>query len=819
MISQYKKYLLFLSIFGFQILGFAQQKIIIKNENGKGIYNAKVRCSGKIIATTDSDGIAEFNTTCLQLSVFAKGYKEEDIVADRLIEVQLSKITSEEFNMETVVIETKSNREALRILDEVNSKFKENHPESLPSYAYKSYEKISVDIDQDSLSVYNAYVDRKIDSLKIADPAKLARNEKLDKDSVNVYNVAMLVQNSKLFLWEKAQQYLYSKQYGDKVQVLDNRISGLNSPIYELMGFRSNRNKIPKEILPENRNLYLYFFDEPLEIDGRENYVIRFREVSKKNQKKKRKFTGYIYVDKENYAIKKIESDTQKSSDGKVISVWKPYFGKWFLETEFLKFKIGDMNFNEKKPEENKDKKETKKVNKKFGNYVFKTSKYFDFKSPIEENPEDFKNYTVTVLRSDGATMDQYRPENLSDRDTQTYEKIDSIGKKYKFDQKLGLLSAGIRGKLRYKNIDFGLDQFGRYNLYEGLRLGVGAKLNEKFNPYISPDAYIAYGFKDKAWKYGAGIDIKTSLERTSIFRAEYYNDVISAGRYNENFWNFRMKLLNGGVDLNNDRFISYSGGGISYTTDLVNSISTKLGIYKEKEQAEFPYDFNNLGNQFESTKVALSFKYSPKAKNIMTPQGKYTYSSDFPEFFLNFEKGLKFLNGELDYYKIDAMMIQQIKYGKNVSSIRLYGGISSSDAPIWKNFSMNGLRNPNKGINVNFTTFLGFATMNAREYYNDKFIGVYLGQRLPFYFRTFGKINNSIELVYKGIIGDMAKPDLHHFSYSELNKLYSEAGAEWNNFLGTPFNLGVFYRIGPYRTSIMKENLAIQLKLALLKF
>ena len=53
-----------------------------------------------------------------------------------------------------------------------------------------------------------------------------------------------------------------------------------------------------------------------------------------------------------------------------------------------------------------------------------------------------------------------------------------------------------------------------KYNRYEGFRLGASFKLNEKFNKYISPDVYLAYGFKDRGFKYGAGVDVKTTLER-----------------------------------------------------------------------------------------------------------------------------------------------------------------------------------------------------------------------------------------------------------------------------------------------------------------
>lgn len=71
------------------------------------------------------------------------------------------------------------------------------------------------------------------------------------------------------------------------------------------MAFRSNRNQIPKEVREENRNLYRFFLTDSIEIEGRENYVIRFRQVDYKQSPKQKKFNGYLYVDKASYALKK----------------------------------------------------------------------------------------------------------------------------------------------------------------------------------------------------------------------------------------------------------------------------------------------------------------------------------------------------------------------------------------------------------------------------------------------------------------------------------------------------------------------------------
>ncbi|MCQ4034713.1 DUF5686 family protein [Kaistella montana] len=798
--------IIFLNIFG-------QSKItVIKAGEGTPISNATVMCNSKNLGKTNALGVLNFRTKCKNINIKADGFYEEDAVVDKVMEVALSKVDPKMQSIEAVIIADKSDPRALQILQKVNDNYQKNSPQSLDSYSFKSYEKISLDIDEDSIKNYNLFIEKRLDSLKKI--PLLAQSKEKKKDSLESVNVMKLMGSSKLFLWERASEYLYSKKYGEKINVLDNRVSGLKQPIYEMMTMRSNRNRIPREIREENRTLYRFFLTDSIEIEGRKNYVIRFRQVDYKQAPNKRKFNGYLYVDAETYGLKKIESNSKKKSDGSITSIWKPINNKWFLSKENFKIKMGSTAFETKKSDE-KD----QKTKKKFGNYVFVVADYFDFKTPIQENKKDFSGYTMAVKNSDGSILNQFRTDSLTAREINTYEKIDSVGKKYKLDQKINAFTGLIKGKIRVGQVDFDASQIIKYNKFEGIRLGIAAKLNERFNKYISPDAYVAYGFKDETWKYGAGIDVKTTLDKNSFFRAEYYNDVVAAGRFNENLWNFKMKIMNSGIDLKNDRFYHYEGFKLSFENDLSNALTMNISAKKDREESTFDYDFMNLGRKFENFAGQITFKYAPKSKNIMTPSGKFTYEQSFPEFYLNFEQGLKTLGGDVNYSRFDVLAQHNFKTKAGVTGIRVYGGLVSGETPIWNHFAMNGLGNGKDSFNFNLTSFLGFATMESGKYYNDKFLGYYFTHRIPWYFKTFGKNTSSFDVVYRGISGDMKNPEYHQFEFQKLNHLYQEIGLESNHFLGTPFNLGFFYRVGYYSTPSFKENFAIQLKLNFLGF
>jgi hypothetical protein len=213
------------------------------------------------------------------------------------------------------------------------------------------------------------------------------------------------------------------------------------------------------------------------------------------------------------------------------------------------------------------------------------------------------------------------------------------------------------------------------------------------------------------------------------------------------------------------------------------------------------------------------SLKYSPNAKNIMTPSGKYTFEENYPDIIFNYEQGWDAFGGELKYSRFDFLAAHHFKTKIGVSGIRLYGGISDSKTPIWHQFMMNGLGHGKNTLNYNLTSYLGFATMQGGQYFNDRFVAGYLTHRIPWYFTTFGKKISSFDVVYRGIIGDMKNENIHQFGFQKLNHLYQEVGVEWNNFLSTQFNVGFFYRVGHYATNNFNNNFALQFKFNFLGF
>ncbi|MPS65998.1 DUF5686 family protein [Chryseobacterium sp.] len=808
---------LFSAVFFF---GQTQLKVINKS-NKQPIHNAAVYCDDELLGKTDFNGNLSLKTKCKKVEILASNY--EDVSADvkKSMEISMQPLSEKMDNIDKVIISDKSDPKALRILDEVNKRAKENSPKSLDSYNFKSYSKFSIDVDKDSIDTYKNFLAVRKDSLSKVDKKDFKQKEKDKKDSLIAEDFISASEESQMFLWEKATEYKYSKSFGEKTNIIDNRMSGFKNPIYEALAINiSNLDRIPRQLRPENRKLFNFYLSDTLQLDGRKTYLIKFKEITDKKKQNPRKFNGKIYIDSETYALKKFESINKKQNEGNIVSVWKPINGKWFLDSEDIKVKMGDQSFDTSKKDSLKPGEKPKYNQKKFGNYLYVKNRFFDFDINAEQKASEFKGYLLEMKNSDGSLLEKYRTDSLTARESATYTKIDSFVQKNDFEKKLNTLTQLMRGNIRYKMIDFDITKLFSYDKYQGIRLGAGLKLNENFNKTFSPDGYFGYGFKDHTWKYGLGLDVKLSDKRTSVFRLDYVDDVFAAGRFSNNMWDMMMKVSDMNLDLHNGTFYKNQKWGASFLYDISNSLSMKIAVNKEKQKALFDYQYKNLGNSFDNTSATLSLKFAPNDKNIMTPSGKYTYEKAYPQIFLNYEKGFEALGGDLDYNRLDALIIHQFRSKLGYTNIKLFGGISSGNAPIWKNFEIAGQNDANVDhwySNISTPSNLGFATMPSGTFFADKFAAFKISQSLPFRFRTIGARYSSIELEYQAAIGNLKDRENHQFQFQVLDHYYQEVGLMWNRFLGRSFGVGFSYRLGYYQTSQFKDNFGIKIKFNLL--
>lgn len=798
-----KHRLLYIVFFSWSFILWGQSKVTVYDSDIRTVMEgAEVYCNHQLIGKTNAQGVLSFTTKCTEVLIKKKGYRTEKAVVDKFM--QKSLFPEEEQEIGKRKLDAQSDKAALKILDEVHRKFEQNSPKSLSSYRYKSYEKLAVDINPDSISSYNQSLREALGNF---DKIKWVR-KKQQPDTV--LTIKKVFANSQLFLWERTMEHLYSQKKGERKKILSNEMAGLKEPLNELLMLHTNRDeKMPKEIDPKNRNIYRYFLTDSVEIEGRKNWVIHFREVTYRRAIQKRLFNGYLYIDAETFGIKKIESNGKQPGEYKLTSIWTLQNGKWFLESENLKTKLYSVKI---KPEDN-----DKQKLKKFKLYGFVTAKYFDFEPSAQVDNKEYRGYFYQN-KAPQEPMAKYRSTPLNPREEHSYTVLSELSATYDLERKINGAAGLLDGNLRTKKIDWNVLKFLSFNNHEGFRVGAGAKLNETFHPNFSPDAYVAYGLKDEVLKYGLGVDYSFSKNRISKLRVEYVNDKVSAGRFSERLWDGIMVMSNANIAMNNRHYVNYKSFKMSYQYDVSNALGLEISASKNRESLVVPYSYNGGGNDFKFFTTTATLKYTPLFKYVKTPRGKFTVEKRYPEVYLNYEKSWNALGGQWDYSKADFLVnhVYENKWG--TTGVRLYGGMVFGDAPLWRNYSANGLSS-GSGVNFALFSYLGFVTMPSTKYYNDSFVGMYFMHTLPWHFKSIGQNTSSFSLVHRSIIGKMENAHHHATEFQPLDKLYQEVGVEWNNFLSSWFNLGIFYRVGHYSTPVFSENIGFQFKFRLLGF
>jgi len=279
------KYLSSLFLF-ISVVFFAQNQLkVFSKTDKKPIRNAAVYCDDELLGKTDLSGNISFKTKCKKVEILADNF--QDVTADvrKTMEIGMLPLSEKRGNIDKVIIQDKSDPRALRILDEMDKRAKENSPKSLDSYTFKSYAKFSIDVANDSLDAYKNFLAVRKDSLSKVDKTNLKQKEKEKKDSLTAEDFIQASAEGQMFLWEKAAEYKYSKSFGEKTNIIDNRMSGFKNPIYEALAINiSNLDRMPRQLRQENRKLFNYYLSDTLQLDGRKTYVIKFKEITDKKK-------------------------------------------------------------------------------------------------------------------------------------------------------------------------------------------------------------------------------------------------------------------------------------------------------------------------------------------------------------------------------------------------------------------------------------------------------------------------------------------------------------------------------------------------------
>lgn len=720
---------------------------------------------------------------------------------------------------------------ALAIIKKVIENKDNNNPEKkLSSFEFKSYNKLIVTANPDSISGrVHSIVEKKTIGKKLS---------KLDSAD---FKFKKIISKQHLLQIEKVSQYQFANNKL-KQTILGTKMAGFKQPVYEIFGFNLQsfsiydssyelfETKYNSPIANDALKDYNYKLLDSLTIDGRNTYMIYF-----KNKKKRRAsgLEGILYIDQNNLAIAKAVMRIKGVLDISGIHDFKymPNENLWFPTDKTFKIVKGKNDDDIKilggtikfDGDVEKDFKKRKKEASDY-TYLLSQTNNFDihYNTPIEiKKPSIYIDIKDDAINKPESFWNTYRKGSLDNRSQKTYLALDSISSRKRLENRIHFGRKIINGYLPIGKIDLDLRKLLSYNNYEGFRLGIGGTTNEKFSRKYRIEGYTAYGTKDGNFKYNLGTATRIGKSSNSWIGVSYTDDVSEIASTSFAIDKKVFKIYDP-RPINISTFYNYLSWRAFIETKIIPKTESLWELSHTAIEPEFNYLYNlngKLYSNYTMTTAMVSLRWSPFSDYMQTPTGRVEIEKRFPKFTFQYTQSLpKIWNNDFEFSKFDFKTEYEKKYlNGQKTSLLFEAGCAFGNVPLTHLYNTSP-NNITKGNIVQRITFAGknsFETMFFNEFFSSQF-AIFQFKHSLNRVTIFKKIKPSLVLVSRMAWGNMKNPEQHvGLGFKTLDKGFFESGIELNQiFKG--LGLTGFYRYGPNQLPKLKDNIALKLSYVL---
>jgi hypothetical protein len=688
-----------------------------------------------------------------------------------------------------------------------------NNPEKMKSFSCRAYNKMYFTVQFDTTAV-NKESD-KTDSI-------VSRIEiDFDSGDSSLTKTMNFFENQYLFLMESVSEREFLYPDNNKEVVTASRVSGFNDPSFTMLATQVQSfafyndlimiwdKKYINPISKGSPGRYLFILEDTIFTEQNDTlFIISFRPLRGRNFDG---LKGILHINSNGYAIQDVIAEAAEQEGMIRIRIRQKYDWienqQWFpveLNTDII-LKTNEM-----------------KVNGMPASLLGTGKSYI---SDIVLNPEikkrEFSPVELSVendaqLKSDDYWI-KYRVIPLSSKDTNTYRIIDSIGKEAKLDRSVAIIETLASGYIPWNYLDINFRSIINYNNYEGFRLGLGIQTNRKLSDWFNIGGHFAWGTCDKDFKYGGHLKIFIDPVTESFIQYKYNHDVLESAGFkfldnipitsSENFRRFFIQ----NKDLVEEHEIAYGSSMIRhfrFNIFLNHSIKEVTSDYRFVTEN----DTSASSSIFRFTEIGARFRFAYKEKFIETPRGnRISIGTKYPILNFNVIKGLKWLQGDYEYFKFEARLSKKFitkSFGNTI--ITLSGGLTDGNIPypnIYNGYGSYGKFAPEVENS--------FGTMRMNEFVFDRFVFGFFQQDFSSLLFKKGKFRPGIVLVTNAGYGRLLHKSNHeNIELNTIENGYYESGILFKNLLRQWFigyGVGAFYRYGPYSLNKTIDNFAFK--------
>ena len=726
-----KLLLLFILLTSFIALGQTKVSGVVKDEYGDPVAFANVIFKDSNEGTiTNEDGrfYLESDEDFDALWVSFVGYD--------LNTVELSKKTTYDLNVvlkeavdsldEVVVYSGKTSKKdnpALVILRKIWENRRENGVKKFDQYQYDKYEKLEFDLNTIDSGLIKSKVFKGMEFVwEQIDTSKITGNSYLP-----------------IFVNEA-----FSKVYGDNLLKDEKEILEGNKN----SGFENNQTLIAfiKDLYKEYDvyDNYMKFFDKaftsPLSRTGIDvyNYVLldsAYRDnkwcyniVYYPRRKNELTFKGDFWVNDTTWAIKEINLQASKSAN-------LNWVREVYIEQEFDV--LNDSIFLITRDYFLSDFSLKKKEGAR-GIYGKRTTLYDNYEFDIEKDKkfygEQTDPYAYEIYNRPDEFWEERRMESLSKDEKGVYEMLDTLKTIPRFKSLYNIAATLASGYYEVGNFDIGpvFSIFG-FNEAEGTRIRLGGRTYFSQNDPWRIEAFGAYGFRDKRFKYGiSGKWLLDRKSRLTIFGGNR-KDVEQTGASLTTSNDVLGRSLASSALITvgaNDKLSRINLSTAGFSMEPAKNLKFQVtGSYRTLESATDTFSLDYLDedglvqSQISQPEIEFAIFYTPKRKTSgYGVERTVINDGDFPSFYLGYTYGLKdVLGGDFEYNKLQALYTQPWNIGgigRLWTTIEL--GKIYDPVPL-------GLLSPIPGNQTLFSIYNTFTNLDFYEFVTDSYASFHL--------------------------------------------------------------------------------------------
>jgi hypothetical protein len=629
-----------------------------------------------------------------------------------------------------------------------------------------------------------------------------------------------------LFMNETYSERKVLKPSYDEEIVLGNRMTGVKDPFFAILAtnfqpftfYKDHIRLLDKEYLnPVSSGTFDRYDFEVADTVVRESdstFLISFEPLPGKTFES---LKGILYINTTGYAIEHVlagPADPKALIDVRIQQKYIRIGNTWFpsqLNTEFILKEL--------------------QVAKHKVKYVHRSYLTEQEIEPLLTR----KNFGALNLSFAPAANDRdetfwrnYRLDSLSAKEENTYAFYDSMPAR-----RLATLNSIIKigeavaaGKFQFGKFYFPMTHLVRANEYEDFRFGIGIQTSEKISNVFVLESYVAYGVRDKGFKYGGSLQINVFRPKEVFLKISYAKDIFEPGVSNfivppatlsgpetlRNWLTLRMDSVTRVKAQIHFRPFPFSAITLfgsrekrtptsDYTYQTPTEIANEFTI--DELGVQIRYAFGETYSQIRNTRILTGYKY-PHI-NVSLSQGFGTEAT----------RGVRFskVEGKIDH--------QVLFRAGGKTTLQLHAGWMEGHAPYAYLFNGKGTNTQKFNLN-SFVVPNYFQTMGVYEFTSDRFINLFLQHHFGRIVSTrYSYFRPELSLVQNSGYGYLRDPELHTgIVIKSYDKGFFESGLILSNIIRLRYmdvlyvgvGGGAFYRYGAYRLSPAQDNFAYKL-------